>query len=222
MAQAPTSDSITLLVGGQLISQHYLTQQLLQRDDWKSVGEDQRAIEVEALFEKVKPQLAKNKPASKGSNEDAVRDQFLNRVFDILGLPWSPSIHHFGKELDYALFKDQEALAKAQALINEGRELEALETSCGIVEAERWGKEFTEKPKKSDLNDPIFQIEFYLQNAHRSGGPRWGVLTNGHTWRLYCGDSDPLRHDYLEIELPALSSLFVAQVRATCSATSRP
>ena len=208
MADAPTSDSITRLLCGQLISQHYLTHQLLERDDWKAVGEDPRAAEIEALFEKVKPQLSKNKPASKGSNEDAVRDQFLNPVFDILLLPWSPSVRHFDKELDYALFPDSETLAKAQSLINDGKELEALKKSCGIVEAERWGKEFAEKPKKSDLSDPIFQIEFYLQNAHRSGGPRWGILTNGHTWRLYCGDSDPLRHDYLEIELPTQSSLF--------------
>ena len=92
-------------------------------------------------------------------------------------------------------------------------EPEALRASCAIVEAERWGKEFGEKPKRSDLSDPIFQIEFYLQNARRSGGPRWGVLTNGHTWRLYCGESDPLRHDYLEIELPTNSSLFAQQER---------
>jgi hypothetical protein len=208
MADAPISDSITKLLCGQLISQHYLAHQLLERDDWKAVGEDPRATEIETLFERVKPQLSKNKPATKGSNEDAVRDQFLNPVFDILRLPWSPSVRHFDKELDYALFPDSEALAKAQSLINDGKELEALKKSCGIVEAERWGKEFTEKPKKSDLSDPIFQIEFYLQNAHRSGGPRWGILTNGHTWRLYCGDSDPLRHDYLEIELPVQSSLF--------------
>jgi len=208
MADAQISDSILRLIRGQLISQHYLTHQLLNRDDWKAVREDPRATQIETLFQKVKPQLSKNKPASKGSNEDAVRDQFLNRVFDILGLPWSPSVRHFDKELDYALFPDPETLTKAQSLITDGKELEALKKSCGIVEAERWGKEFAEKPKRSDLSDPIFQIEFYLQNAHRSGGPRWGILTNGHTWRLYCGDSDPLRHDYLEIELPTQSSLF--------------
>jgi hypothetical protein len=213
MADAVIADSIIGLIRGKLISQHYITHQLLNREDWKTVGEDPRATQIETLFEKVKPQLSKNKPASKGSNEDAVRDQFLNRVFDILGLPWSPSIQHFGKELDYALFRDQEALAKAQSLINNGKEVDALKASYGIVEAERWRKEFGEKPKKSDLSDPIFQIEFYLQNAHRSGGPRWGVLTNGHTWRLYCGDSDPLRHDYLEIELPTKPSLFAQQER---------
>jgi len=196
-----------------LISQHYLTHQLSIRDDWKSLGEGPCAAQIEVLFETVKPQLSKNKPTSKGSNEDAVRDQFLNRVFDILGLPWSPSVRQLGKEIDYALFPDQETLAKAQSLITEGQELEALKKSCGIVEAERWGKEFGEKPKKSDLSDPIFQIEFYLQNAHRSGGPRWGMLTNGHTWRLYCGDSDPLRHDYLEIELPTKPALFAQQER---------
>jgi hypothetical protein len=84
MADAPSSGSITRLVRGQLISQHYLTHQLLNRDDWKAVGEDPRATEIETLFEKVRAQLSKNKPTSKGSNEDAVRDQFLNRVFDDL------------------------------------------------------------------------------------------------------------------------------------------
>jgi hypothetical protein len=145
MADAPTSDSITRLLCGQLISQHYLTHQLVERDDWKAVGEDPRAAQIETLFEKAKPQLSKNKPASKGSNEDAVRDQFLNPVFDILLLPWSPSVRHFDKELVYALFPDSETLAKAQSLINDGKELEALKKSCGIVEAERWGKEFTEE-----------------------------------------------------------------------------
>jgi len=213
MPDVSTSDSIIGLIRGKLISQHYLTHQLSIRDDWKSLGEGPCAAQIEVLFETVKPQLSKNKPTSKGSNEDAVRDQFLNRVFDILGLPWSPSVRQLGKEIDYALFPDQETLAKAQSLITEGQELEALKKSCGIVEAERWGKEFGEKPKKSDLSDPIFQIEFYLQNAHRSGGPRWGMLTNGHTWRLYCGDSDPLRHDYLEIELPTKPALFAQQER---------
>jgi len=172
MAEASTTDLTLGLIRGQLISQHYVTHQLLSRDDWKTVAEDPRANEIETLFEKVKPQLSKNKPASKGSNEDAVRDQFLNRLFDILGLPWSPSVRHFGKELDYAPFPDQEALAKAQSLITDGKELDALKASCGIVEAERWGKEFGDKPKKPDLSDPIFQIEFYSQNAHRSGGPQ--------------------------------------------------
>jgi hypothetical protein len=201
------------LVRGQLISEHYLTHQLPNRDDWNVLDEDSRAAQVEKLFEKVKPQLSKNQPASKGSNEDAVRDIFLNRVFDILGLPWSPSVRYFDKELDYVIFPDPENLARAQSLITEGKEFEALKKSCGIVEAERWGKEFGEKPKKYDLSDPIFQIEFYLQNAHRGGGPRWGILTNGHSWRLYCGDSDPLRHDYLEIELPTKPSLFAQQER---------
>src|SRR5690242_5453064 len=95
MGDAPTSESIIRLVRGQLISHHYLTHQLLDRDDWKLVSEDQRAAEIETLFQKVKPQLSKNKPTSKGSNEDAVRDQFLNLVFEFLGLPWSPSVRHF-------------------------------------------------------------------------------------------------------------------------------
>jgi hypothetical protein len=213
MAQTDPPDSILATVRGQLISPHYLANQLVNRADWPSLESDPRPAQIEALFEKVKPQLAKNKPESKGSNEDAVRDHLLNPVFKILGLPWSPSVQYFAKELDYALYHDEESFEKGQRLVTEGKELDALRLSCGIVEAERWGKEFGPKPKKSDLSDPVFQIEFYLQNARRSGGPRWGILTNGHTWRLYCGDSDPLRHDFLEIELPTAPSLFANQQR---------
>jgi hypothetical protein len=211
--QSPATPDPILEIRGQLISQHYLAHQLVHREDWKAIIEEPRAAEIEELFEKVKSQLSKNKPGSKGSNEDAVRDLLLNPIFKILGLPWSPSVSHFGKQLDYALYPSAESFEKAQALINDGKELEALKTSCGVVEAERWGKEFGDKPRKSDLSDPIFQIEFYLGNARRSAGPRWGVLTNGYTWRLYCGDSDPLRHDFLEIELPIDTSLFAQQHR---------
>lgn len=207
------SSSILSNIRGELLSEHYLRTQLAARDDWKNLGDDPRATQIEALFEKVKPQLAKNKPDSKGSNESAVRDHLLNPAFEILGLRWSPGVVYFTKQLDYALFPDEEIFAKAQDLINDGKELDALRLSCGIVEAERWGKEFGNKPKKSDFTDPIFQLEFYLGNARRSGGPRWGVLTNGHTWRLYSGDSDPLRHDFIEIELPTGPSLFAHDER---------
>jgi len=212
-AKAKASDSVLALVNGRLISAHYLTTQLPRRDDWATLLDDVRAAQIEKVYEKAKPRLSKNKPSSKGSNEEAVRDLLLNHVFKILGLPWSPAVHYFGKQLDYVLFQDEESFAPAQALINDGQELDALKTGCAIVEAERWGKEFGPKPKKSDLSDPIFQIEFYLGNARRSGGPRWGVLTNGHAWRLYCADSDPMRHDFLEIPLPMGPSLFEQQQR---------
>jgi hypothetical protein len=202
------SSSILSSIRGELLSEHYLRTQLAARDDWKNLGDDPRAAPIEALFEKVKRQLEKNKPESKGSNESAVRDHLLNPVFEILGLRWSPGVLYFTKQLDYALFPDEAVFTKAQSLINDGKELDALRLSCGIVEAERWGKELGNKPERSDLTDPIFQVEFYLGNARRSGGPRWGILTNGHTWRLYCADSDPLRHDFLEIELPTGPSLF--------------
>lgn len=134
----------------------------------------------------------------------------LNPVLEVLELPWSPGVHHFGKQLDYALYQDRSHFERAQQLINDGRELDALRLSCAVAEAERWGKEFGQKPKRSDLSDPIFQIEFYLGNARRSEGPGWGILSNGHTWRLYSSDSDPLRHDFLEVELPH-SPLFEEQ-----------
>src|SRR6266567_2025114 len=54
-------------------------------------------------------------------------------------------------------------------------------------------------------SNPIYPLIFCLKLLHYLCSIQ---ITNGHTWRLYCGDSDPLRHDFLEIELPAQSSLF--------------
>lgn len=207
----PNELSIGFAICGNLLSPHYLKNWVTKHDDWITSQNDPRATQIQALYEKCRPLLAKNKPQTKGSNEQAVRDHLLNPIFEILGLPWSPAVHHFGKQLDYALYDTQQSRDHAQSLITEGREVEAMRTSCAVVEAERWGKSFGDKPKKLDLSDPIFQIEFYLGNARRSDGPRWGVLTNGHTWRLYCSDSDPLRHDFLEIELPGVESLFSAE-----------
>ncbi|HEV2378927.1 MAG TPA: hypothetical protein VG206_03915 [Terriglobia bacterium] len=209
-----TANASLIAVRGQLISQHYLTHQLVNRDDWKTLAGDPRVAQIEQLFERAKPSLARNQPGGKGSNESAVRDFLLNPALGILGLRWSPGVSYLGTEPDYALYQDRSTFEKAQSLINDGKEFDALKLSCGVVEAERWGKEFGERPARSDLSDPIFQIEFYLGNARRSGGPRWGLLTNGHTWRLYCGDSDPSRHHYLEVELPTGPSLFVQQERA--------
>jgi hypothetical protein len=178
MGEVATADSVLAAVRGQLISQHYLAHQLVNREDWKALASDPRAAQMEHLFQEAKPTLATNKPGSKGSNEDAVRGHLLNPAFEILGLRWSPGMDYLGTKPDYALYRDRPTFEKGQSLINEGKEFDALKLSCGVVEAERWGKEFGEKPARSDLSDPIFQIEFYLGNARRSGGPRWGILTN--------------------------------------------
>jgi hypothetical protein len=213
MVETTPADSIAGTVRGELIPQHYLIHYLETRHDWKTFANDPRGTQIEQLFDKVRPSLATDKPGSKGSNEDAVRGYLLNSALEILGLSWSPGVNYLGTKPDYALYQNRATFEKAQSLINEGKEFDALKISCAIVEAERWGKEFSEKPAKSDLSDPIFQTEFYLGNARRGGGPRWGILTNGHTWRLYCGDSDPVRHDFLEIELPTAPSLFAQRRR---------
>ncbi|MFB3923863.1 MAG: hypothetical protein ACE145_19240 [Terriglobia bacterium] len=109
----------------------------MARDDWRALGDDPRASQIESLFAKVKPKLEKDRPTSKGSNEQLVRDLLLNPLFAILGLPWSPAVFYFGKQLDYALLADEATSAKAQELINDGKELDARRLSYGIVEAER-------------------------------------------------------------------------------------
>jgi len=138
MAEGGPPDPILGALRGQLIPQHYLTHQFVSRDDWVSLADDPRPSLIGKLFEKVNPQLAKNKPESKGSNQNAVRDHLLNPIFKTLGLHWSPSVQYFAKELDYGLYQDEESFEKGQRLITQGKELDALRISCGIVEAERW------------------------------------------------------------------------------------
>jgi hypothetical protein len=166
-------------IRGQLISPHYLATQIPKREDWKAGARDPRAQQIEALFKQARSLLINNKPGSKGSNEHAVRDHLLNPILKILGLPWSPAVQHFGKQLDYALYENQETFERAQQLITDGKEIEALRTSCAVAEAERWGKQFGEKPQKSDLSDPIFQIEFYFGQCPAQ---RRFTLGHSHQW----------------------------------------
>jgi len=67
MTQSTLANPVSVSILGQLFSNHYLNTQLLCRDDWKTSAADTRAVEIEKLFEKVRPQLAKNRPGGKES-----------------------------------------------------------------------------------------------------------------------------------------------------------
>ena len=50
--------------------------------------------------------------------------------------------------------------------------------------------------------NPSYQIAFYMQH----GGVPWGILTNGHMWRLYHKDSAHKLDHYYEVDLLDLAT----------------
>ncbi|MCX9076208.1 MAG: N-6 DNA methylase [Candidatus Methanoperedens sp.] len=67
-------------------------------------------------------------------------------------------------------------------------------------EVKRWGIELDRfgKDERDRKRNPSLQIWIYLHDV----SPKWGILSNGAKWRLYC--KDRRRDDYYEIDLPML------------------
>jgi len=67
------------------------------------------------------------------------------------------------------------------------------EAATSLLEAKKVGHPL-DAISKSEHRFPHQQVRDYLSNAtDQSGRPyfRWGILTNGNCWRLYCRDARP-------------------------------
>jgi len=101
-----------------------------------------------------------------------------------------------GEFPDYAFFSDRASLDDAHK--NMGNSL--YNNAIAIGEVKRWGIELDRfgKDEKDRKRNPSLQIWIYLHDV----SPKWGILSNGAKWRLYC--KERLRDDYYEIDLPSL------------------
>jgi hypothetical protein len=90
---------------------------------------------------------------------------------------------------DYLLFRDE---ATKTSVFNESLDTK-FANACGLLEAK---KVFTplDAKNREEVRFPHQQLRDYLEAATDNiGRPyfRWGILSNGNEWRLYCRDSHP-------------------------------
>lgn len=176
-----------------LFSDHYLKDRLPKTDWWPK---DEVALPV---YEKVKPLYDKLAYGLWRSGEGDTEQRLIDKVLEHLGFgrlykQKLPAIQRH-QVPDFTLYASDEAADSARELENQ---IDRYNTALTILEAKRFGRPLGE-PNKTDAKGakgryPYQQIRDYLAESERL---RWGVLTNGRHWRLYCRDA--VSSQFLEV-----------------------
>ena len=142
-----------------------------------------------------------------GLSESDTEGELIDKILPILGFPF---LHRTRQDAggvpDYVLFPNEKT--KNDSLPLEDRE--RYRNAIGILEAKSFNKNLGHISKKETPGTSYSkQVRLYLSDAQDSqGNPyfEWGVLTNGHEWRLYSRRAD--RDQYLSLNLKsALNNL---------------
>lgn len=158
----------------------------------------------EGSFEKIYLQLKElwneKRELLPGYKESQLEEEFIKPVLKLLGWDYlvQPSVDRYGKLLipDYALFSSPKAKANASEI----KDLKLFGYATALAEAKAWDIDLD--GSKAKTASPSFQTTNYMVTT----GVRWGILTNGLYWRLYCLDSKESHHSFYEINLEAILS----------------
>jgi hypothetical protein len=136
-------------------------------------------------------------------NEETTRREFLEKILDQLGFSYFSNLSMPSSDRtqtpDYLLFQDPETKDR---VFNEPLEAK-FQYAIGLLEAKKVNLPLDQVSRRETPGRfPHQQIRDYLTNASdKEGNPffRWGILSNGNKWRLYCRDSHPAH--YFEFHL---------------------
>jgi len=193
-----------------LFSSYYLAYKLPERSLWQALEPKAREA-FEAIKQAYHEMAAANLFAAK--NEAETERVFIRPSLKALGFEHfsvQPSLDSYDAKLkpDYALFPDRESYEAAQ------RERENMRVFYGkavaIAEAKYWGRPMNDPDPSdpADTSDATKQLVGYLRDVAEwtDGKTRWGILTNGKLWRLFCRRADYTAENYVEIDLEAIIS----------------
>ena len=147
-------------------------------------------------------------------NEAQTEQLVIERVLVELG--WGqdtlPQVNLSGKRRedvpDMLLFADSAALARA---LSESKDERRYRHGLALLEAKRWLRPLDrgDGSEPTDPGAPSSQMLRYLSRADvmSDRAVKWGVLTNGGTWRLYWQDARSRAEEFLELDLAALLGL---------------
>ena len=186
-------------VNSNLFSGHYLDERLSERDEWDCDEEARKAIEnLQTLYDLEGPLV-------EGYGEDALIDNWIDEVLDILGFGTQEEVilPNGGGFVDELLFETPTARRDAAGVYLETEDTTDLfERGIGIVEAKQWDAAFNVQfSEQRPYRNASHQTKHYLENTPPN--IQWGILTNGRKWRLY-GTNDYETQTYYEVDLPEL------------------
>jgi hypothetical protein len=163
-----------------LFSNYYLNNKVKSSSEWRTDNHIAAFSEIKKLYDE-------EKKSFETFNEAQIIKHFLDPIFKIL--LFEPETEEAaGSEFpDYAFFKDK--VSRIEAHKNKGT-ISFYTNAIAIGEAKKWDLDLDGKP--------IHQLRNYLDVT----GKKWGILTNGRKWRLFCKEEG--RDDYYEVDLPSL------------------
>lgn len=174
-----------------LFSNYFLTNQLLQSPEWSN-------SEYRDSFQQIKEIYQREKNLLRTYNEKQLEDHFFKPIFSILAHNYEVTERTRSQEFpDFAFFPDENARTHAHQFKNT-RSFYANTIAIGevkqiAVDLDRFGRDEYNRSR-----NPSLQLWMYLIDTE----PKWGILSNGRFWRLYC--KERRRDDFYEIDLISL------------------
>ena len=160
-----------------LFSQSYLEAGLKETDEYRQVSPQQLSY----LGQDLRAPYSAFVRAYQSSNEAQIEDALIRPVLNALGWSYLPQqpIPISGRTPDYMLFADDDSLAAFTA--GDG---DISVYPLAPAEAKAWD---TDLDRRAGAFSPSAQIQDYLRQFWQAtaGRVKWGILTNGETWRLY-------------------------------------
>lgn len=184
----------------ELFSEYFLAERLPQQPFWSPEG-------MEALRARLQEILAEYEPARLPKNEENTRNLFIDRILEALGYAFHRETATQSGYPDYLLFASAEERARATKdyAKDKGR---FFSSALTLLEAKYWERRL-ENVVRDDLfstSDASAQTVRYLMDAEvlTDGALRWGILTNGRSWRLFWNGARSRVTNFYEVDLPAV------------------
>ena len=185
---------------GQLFTHYFLTTGIEATPEWRSAD-----AAVAAFRSAVAPAYAPFTDTRQPPNEAVTEQELIRPILESLG--WQDYLPQQGAGRnedipDYLLFTD--AATKERAA-GRSRAEDRYQDAVVVEESKRFGLELDSRDKddRGQARTPHGQILRYLATADiaSESAIRWGILTNGRTWRLYDYRARPRATGYYEADL---------------------
>ena len=187
---------------GQLFTEYFLSEGIQATLEWREVVEDPAdLLEIKKSLSGRIDRLAQ----FSDPNESLTEQDLVRPAFDLLG--WTDYLPQQGAARnedipDHLLFADSSDKERAGA---RSAPQDRYGDALLVQESKRFGLPLDNRDQtdKVQSGTPHGQILRYLSTAESvsDGRIRWGILTNGTTWRLYDHRARPRATGYYEVDL---------------------
>lgn len=189
------------MLAGALFTLDFLAEGITGADGWRSLPDG--AVDA---FARVAEARLRTIGLAKNANEAETESGLIWPLVEALGwdahLPQQKLPGPRREDVpDLLLFATEEDRDWA----TRGEPAQRLQRALCVVESKRWLRPLDRAHGRvtGEAGVPATQMLRYLRRIDdlTTGGLRWGVLTNGRTWRLYFSGAVSVAEDFLEIDL---------------------